>query len=180
MSMNFEELDTITRQHMLDEFEAEQAGGKPYYSKGLSPAGIAAFPNLMRDAIKKGTETSLCTALTVGSYWNPTETYVRNGVARERQVNIGQAAERLAVTEFNTWYVRGPSKRLLVEGVTQCQAYRASAPKWEPGECSQHEGQVFTVEEIYRGHRARYWPSENLLGVSIPFGPGCHHTIRRA
>jgi hypothetical protein len=66
------------------------------------------------------------------------------------------------------------------EGVTQCQAYRAGMPKWEPGECSEHEGQIFLVKAIYSGHRARYWPEPGDESVvAIPFQPGCHHTIRR-
>ena len=133
----------------------------------------------MRDAIKFGNEESLAQRLKRPDFWNPTEAVLRNGVMGEKRVNANQAAERLALTEFNTWYVRGFAKRLMEEGVTRCQAYRGTTPKWEPGDCSAHEGQVFTVQEIYSGHRARYWPRGNPDAVSIPFGPGCHQTIRR-
>jgi len=180
MAMNFEELDATTRGYMLEEFEAEEASGHAYRSRALSAAGLSAFPSLLRAAIRNGDEESLSALLQVPSYWNPTETYVRNGVTRQRQVNIQQASERLALTEFNTWYVRGLAKRLITEGVTQCQAYRGAVPKWEPAECSMHEGQVFQVQDIYFGHRAKYWPEPgNPSANSIPFGPGCHHTIRR-
>lgn len=177
--MLFEELDAITRRLMLREFEAEIAGPNPYFGKGLSPEGHARFPAFMLTAIQNGNEVSLAHDLDHAGLWNPTETYVRNGVTRERQVNVRQAAERLALTEFNTWYVRGLAKRLMDEGVAQCQAYRAAQPKWEPADCSAHEGQIFVVEAIYRSHRARYWPRENPDAISIPFGPGCHHSIRR-
>lgn len=178
MAMHFEELDD-TRQHMLIEFEDEQRG-RPYFGKGLSAAGVTVFPDLMRDAIRIGNEVSLSVALVNVDFWSPTETYVRNGVTRERQVNVAQAAERLAISEFNTWYVRGLARRLLHEKVERCQAYRAGQPKWEPGDCDAHEGQIYVVQDIYNAHRARYWPEPgNLSAVSIPFGPGCHHTIRR-
>lgn len=179
MAMNFEELNQATRDSMLAEYEAELAGPNPYFGRGLSSAGRSAFPELMREAIRGGNEDSFASALNRADYWNPTESYERNGVVRERQVNLRQASERLALTEFNTWYVRGLARRLLNEGVAQYQAYRAADPKWEPAECSAHEGQVFSVDQIYKGHRARYWPVENPSAVSIPFGPGCHHTIRR-
>lgn len=180
MAMNFEELDDKTRSYMLEEFEAEESGSNPYRGKGLSASGRAAFPDLMREAIKGGNEQTLIAALSNPSFWDPTETYVRDGVQRERRVNVRQAAERLGLTEFNTWYVRGLAKRLIDEGVANCQVYRAAIPKWEPAECSQHEGQVLPVKEIYRGHRARYWPEPgDAMAMSIPFGPGCHHTIRR-
>lgn len=177
--MNFEELDPTTRRHMLAEFEAEQSGGNAYFSKGLTQWGRTAFPALMREAIARGHVVSLVTTLVDPEYWHPTENYERDGVFRERRVNVQQAAERLGLSEFNTWYVRGLAKRLLHEGVSHCQAYRAAMPKWEPGECSTHEGKVYAVELIYRGHRARYWPIQNTSAIAIPFGPGCHHTIRR-
>jgi len=178
--MIFEELDEKTRAFMLTEFEAEEASGYPYRGKVLSAAGRAAFAALMRAAITKGDEGTLAASLSQVAFWNLTEEYVRNGVIRERAVNIAQAAERLALTEFNTWYVRGFAKRLLTEGEQHCQAYRGAAPKWEPADCSAHEGQVFPTKEIYDGHRAKYWPEPgNPNATSIPFGPGCHHTIRR-
>lgn len=181
MAMNFEELEDVTRRYMLAEFEAEELGGKPYRGKVLSAIGCVEFPDLMRRTIRTGNEQTLITSLLVPSYWNPTESYVRQGVMRERHVNVQQTAERLGLTEFNTWYVRGLTKRFIEEGITLCQVYRAGIPRWEESaECKAHEGQVVSVEEIYRGHRARYWPEPgNTSTLSIPIGPNCHHTIKR-
>jgi hypothetical protein len=172
--MNFEELDDTTRHYMLSEFEAEEAAANPYRSKTLSLTGRQAFPRLLSDAIQNGNEESLIVALSEPSHWKPTD-------ARGARINIRQAAERLGLTEFNTWYVRGLSKRLIEEGVTHCEVYRAGYPSGGPNsECVQHEGQVYLVEDIYRGHRARYWPEPgNRNALSIPIGPSCHHTIRR-
>lgn len=181
MPMQFEELDEVTRRHMLAEFEREHGGANPYRGRGLSQTGLEAFPGFMRAAITQGDEHTLVASMSRAEYWRPTETYVLKGVTRERQVNVAQATERLCLTEFNTWYVRGFCARLLEEGVTHCQAYRAAIPKWEPGECAAHEGQVYLVQVIYDGHRRRYWPEPgDATAVSIPFGPGCHHTIRRS
>ncbi|WP_419860318.1 hypothetical protein [Candidatus Palauibacter sp.] len=179
MSMDFEELDGTTRQYMMQEFECEITGDNPYYSKALSSRGREVFPELMKQAIEEGTEQTLETALDRPEFWNPTESYVRKGIPRERRVNVRQAAQRLALTEFNTWYVRGLAKRLMDEGVTHCQVYRAADPKWQPSECSEHEDKIFSVSRVYDGHRAKYWRTANSDAVSIPFGPGCHHTIRR-
>ena len=179
MAMNFEELDDTTRQYMSQEFEVEIASRNPYFGKNLSAEGRSVFPELMRKAIATGNEETLGAALNRADLWNEMETYVRNGVARDRRINVRQASERLALTEFNTWYVRGLARRLIDEEVTHCQAYRAAQPKWEPADCTAHENQIFAVQEIYEGHRARYWPVVNSTAVSIPFGPGCHHTIRR-
>ena len=179
MAMNFEELDEITRRFMLQEFEAELAGPSPYISKKLSPEGRTVFAQLMREAIGTGNEVWLGASLNGAELWNAREPYERNGIVRQRRINVRQAAERLALPEFNTWYVRGLARRLIEEGVSHCQAYRAAQPKWEPGDCAAHEQEIFAAQQIYEGHRARYWPCQNLAVTSIPFGPGCHHTIRR-
>ena len=180
MAMHYEELDQITREYMLSEFNIENNSSAPYRSKSLSKDGLELFPELMRRAIQEENEVALFGFLNNFDYWEPYEEYIRDGVVRTRRLNISQAAQRLALTEFSTWYVRGLAKRLLVEGVRNCQIYRGEFPKWEPGECTRHEGLVVSVEIVYEGHRARYWPEPgNLNAFSIPFGPGCHHIIRR-
>jgi hypothetical protein len=180
MTMNYEELDETTRESMLREFEAEEAGGRPYRSKDLSAAGRAAFTGHMRDAIRQGTEVTLGPALSQPHYWNPTGRRTVKGVDRTYTINPGFAAERLALTEFSTWYVHGFAARLLAEGVTRCEIYRGAEPKGEPAECSQHEGQIVAVQLVYDGHRARYWPEPgDPTAFSIPAHPNCHHLIRR-
>jgi hypothetical protein len=182
MAMNFEELTVATRDWMLARFEHELASPDPYASRGLSPAGLAAFPGLMGEAIRDsgGNEVSLASKLNRDELWNPTELYVRAGVQHARSVNVREASERLALTEFNTWYVAGLAHRLVDEGQTECEVYRAAEPKFEHASCSSHEGQRYSLTEIIDGHRAGYWPEPgDPTKLSIPAGPGCHHTIRR-
>ena len=126
-------------------------------------------------------EEILAISLAKQNYWKRSETVVpKVRRAYTRPIDPSVAAERLAITEFNTWYVRGFAKRLIDEGVTQCQVYRAGIPKHAPAECSKHEDQIYSVKEVYDGHRARYWPEPgNPNAFSIPAGPNCHHTIRR-
>lgn len=180
--MIFNELDEATRERMLRRFEAEESSGNPYRSEVLSQLGLADWPDIMRQAITdpEGSEVTLAHALNRPDYWQASETYVRNGIARQRGVNLTQASERLAITEFNTWYVAGLAARLQEEGVADCRVYRAGVPKWQPAECSVHEGQTYDVAQIIAGHRIGYWPPPGVVGqLSIPAGPGCHHTIER-
>jgi hypothetical protein len=180
--MIFTELDPTTREWMLRRFEAEESGGNPYRSGVLSPLGLAHWPDVMRQAITDpdGSEVTLAVALSRADYWQAIEKYVRNGMIHQRRVNPAQASERLAITEFNTWYVAGLAARLQGEDVTHCRVYRAGIPKWQPAECSVHEGQAYAVAEIIAGHRIGYWPPPGVPGrLSIPAGPGCHHTIER-
>lgn len=178
--MNFEELDNKTRENMLIEFDKEINSGNPYLSKNLSEIGKSKFPGLMRDAIKKGTEITLYESLLKPEYWVSEESYTRNGITKRRKVNYLQSASRLAITEFSTWYVAGLAKKLLDEGEENCEVYQGQKPKWEPGDCANHEGKIVSVKEIYDNHRLRYWPEPgDDTKFSIPFGPGCHHIIKR-
>ncbi len=171
--MNFEDLDQTTRDFMLREFDREQQSGNPYQSTVLSQQGLLAFSAAMRDAVAHHNEVWLMQQMSVDAYWEQNQ---GGGAA----VNPAQAAERLSLTEFNTWYTTGFAARLLSEGETQCQAYRASPPHISISpSCTQHEGQIFPVQDVYDGHRAKYWPTVNRNAFSIPFGPSCHHTIRR-
>jgi hypothetical protein len=175
--MNFEELDRTTRDYMLAEFDAEENGGHPYRSNKLSSVGTTMFPGLMRVAIESGNEQTLIDSLRDPNFWlarYPTS----NGF---RRVNFIADTEQLGLTEFNTWYVRGFAARLLAEGETECQVYRAMLPRGSANpECSNHEGRIYPVQLIYSNHRRRYWSDPiDRQAFCIPIGPSCHHTIRR-
>ena len=180
MALLLDELDDTTREHMLREFEMEMSSENPFKPATLSLKGRAAWPNLMRDAIRDGHDGTLHAALLNDpALFNSHESYVRNGVAHQRAINHEQASERLATSEFNTWYVRGLSARLLAEGVETVEVYRAATPRWEPGGCAAHEGMIASVQAVYDGHRSAYWPVSNPDAFAIPFQAGCHHSIRR-
>lgn len=181
MSMNFRELDAVTRDWMDRRLAVEELSGAPYRSASLSETGLRSWPSLIREAITNpsGTETTLAASLSLPDFWNETRPDPRSKSGRAK-INVRQASELLALSEFNTWYVAGLAHRLLDEGSAQCVVYRASEPKWSQAGCSQHEGQVLEISDIIDGHRAGYWPlpgNPNVL--SIPAGPGCHHTIAR-
>ncbi|HKU48929.1 MAG TPA: hypothetical protein VJP79_03170 [Nitrososphaera sp.] len=178
--MNFEELDNITRDWMLKEFQNEETSGKPYRSKNMTSGGKSAFSKTMENAIRNGNEVTLARELANPTFWESSYTAVRNGKPYRVSINPIDAARKLALTEFNTWYVRGLARRLTEEGVEYCEVYRAEAA-WQPRpECEDHDGKRFKVSEIYNGHRARYWPTENPAALSVPVGVNCHHTIRRS
>ncbi len=175
----FQELDETTRKWMVVEWEAEWSSPTPFVSARLSARGRAAFPTLMREALRAGNVATLTEGLSASALWVPEERYERGGVTRSRTVNPQKAAEFLARTEFLTWYVRGVARRLIEEGEEWCVVYRV-APAWKPrDECLTHEGQRYPVRDVYNGHRARYHPYVNPTAFSIPVGTNCHHAIGR-
>jgi hypothetical protein len=180
MPMSYEELDDKTRSLMLKGFEAEEAGGNPYRSIGLNDKGRAAFPDLMRDAIKTGTELTLTDSLNDAGLWKPTEIDIKNNVPIEVPRHVLQSALRLGLGEFSVWYVHGLARRLLDEGETQCQIYNAQPQESDNRECSKFEGAIVGAKVIYDNLRIRYWPQPgDKDALQVPFGVWCHHVIRR-
>lgn len=177
--MNFEELDPTTRKWILDEFNAEQSQTPHFEPTELNPIGLAAFPDLMRQAIQHDNIASLAASLSNSSYWKPTRTYYRKGKPITQNIDPTTSAQRLAHSEFTTWYTRGMARKLKEEGITQCQVYRADSAVQPNCECTSLEGNTVSVDEIYNGHRAKYFPTPNQGAFSIPSSPFCHHTIRR-
>lgn len=172
----FEELDEINRGWMLSEFRDEQSGDNPYRSPRLAEEGLAAWVPEMEMAIRDGNEVSLAEALHQPRFWRRSENY-----ARGTRTVPWDAYYSLAITEFNTWYVRGLAQRLIEERVPYCEVYRAAPAAVARAECGHLEDEVFLVRHVYEGHRARYWPPPgDPAAFSIPTGVNCHHTIRRS
>lgn len=178
--MDFTELDEATRAMMLLEFLAEQESGVPgpYRPANLTALGLEEFPRVMELAIRSGNEVSLTQDLARPEFWIPEETDYRGVV---RKFTPEYRGRRAGQTEFNTWYVRGLSRRLLDEGETGCEIYSTVLVPRVCGECSLHEGQRAELRAIHGGHRARYhFPPADRSALSVPFHPFCHHSIRRA
>lgn len=174
--MYYPELDETTRHWMLNEFEKEETSGNPYLSAWLSDQGRAAFPIEMKKAIISGNEATLSQALNQSQYWLA---YRITRTGRRTSLPTGTPAT-VAMNEFNVWYTRGFSRRLIEEGVDTCKIYRAEQANVPRCECSKLEGKKVSVKEVYDGHRARYHPEPgDSLAFSIPSGPNCHHSIRR-
>ena len=158
----FEELNDKTRSYMLSEFEKEEQSGDPYRSKRLSLECLIEFPDLMRKAITTGDECSLTAGLLFNSYWLE---------------HIPGQVGMLAITEFNTWYVRGLTKLLMDEGILDCQVYNACP---ELSCAHYYEDHVFTVTDVYTGHRRCYHgPNRSHIALSIPEHPNCGYSVRR-
>lgn len=177
--MKFEELDAKTRQYMLEEFQKEEKSGNPYRSESMNGDGLKNVAQIVENAITNGNETTLASALSKPTYWKSSTTVHRGDTVYQRKIDPKTAANIFALTEFNTWYVRGLAKKLMDEKIEKCEVYRAQSADQPRCECSKYESQPIDVKKIYDGHRVKYHPTKNSLAFSIPSGPNCHHTIRR-
>jgi hypothetical protein len=173
--MRYEDLDPETRRWMLIELKEEEDRA-PYRSPSLSPVGRERFRAIMEEAIANGSESSLAAALESKEMWAEFEPSPFGGV---RRTEPARAAKALARTEFNTWYVRGLCRRLMEEGETLVQIYRAEASDAPGDECDAYENMFLEIRHLYYGHRIKYWPTRNDRAFSLPCGPQCRHSVRR-
>ena len=61
--------------------------------------------------------------LSKDSFWKSSiDRRTKSGRTTSVRVSPQNAANRLALTEFNTWYIHGFARRLMEEGEEKCQA----------------------------------------------------------
>ncbi len=173
--MRYEELDQTTRRWMLEEHRAEEES-LPYRSPNLSEVGKERFRTIMETALAHGNEDTLTQALSGEDMWTEYEPSPLGGI---RRTEPARAARTLARMEFNTWYVRGFCRRLMEEGETLVQIYRAEAADAPGDVCDAYMNMFLEIRFLYNGHRIKYWPSRNEKAFSVPCGPQCRHSVRR-
>lgn len=171
----FAELDQTTRRYMLAELESEVAAGTLYLSNRLTPEGKAAYPSLLRTAIRSGNDTSLTQALRQPAFWNTHEVRVRQGTSFTAKMP-NNAPEILAEGEFNVFYMRGFCRRLLAEGEAQVEVYRAKAVSQPRAGERINPGDRLACQDVLDDLQSR---EEGASKLGIPRGPASGLSLRR-
>ena len=125
MSLYYVNLDERTRQLMLEEVEYDIEHNQLHISPLLSGQGQQDYANLLREAIRSGSD----------------ETLAENLSARRRITRVlprrkpkggfsiaaapANAAEMLAESEFNRFYIRALARRAIEDGIADLVVYRA-------------------------------------------------------
>jgi hypothetical protein len=125
MPLYYPNLDERTRRLMLDEMEYDVTRNQLHISPFLSGQGQHDYPNLLREAIQQGTDASLAQAL---------QTHRRITRALPRRNRQGgymiaaapvNAAEVLAESEFNRFYMRALARRAIEDAIPELIVHRA-------------------------------------------------------
>jgi hypothetical protein len=127
MGLDFQDLDTRTRELMLSELDRDLANGTLYLSPRLSERGVTDYESLLREAFQTGDDASLAQSLRSSDRISATETRrkPKGGVTTARVPHT--AAETLAEGEFNRFYIRALCLRATEEGSGKLEIYRARA-----------------------------------------------------
>lgn len=192
---HFEELDEATREHMLDEVERDIADGKLYMSKNFSASAKGAYPDLLRKAVREGTEQSLTQALRYAGFWSFIKG--RSGFGSPRPLRpmrplksgpsgfgsagstldeINNAAATFAEGEFNVYYMRGLCLKLIAEGQGQAEVYRAKAVDEPRAGGKVHAGQIVSCADHLEALRAR---KGGVSTLGLPRGVNSGLSLRR-
>lgn len=99
----FDELSQSTRVYMLQELDLDEAASGPYMSSRFTSEGREQYAALLRSALTDGSPETLYEALNERGILEVSET-LASGLIKKVPSN---AAQLLADSEFNRYYVRG-------------------------------------------------------------------------
>ena len=173
MGLHYENIDETTRRYM---FQESQLGGH-YISPRLIDEGKANWQLLLEDAINHHNDDWLAHELLGRSLMRSHETYTRQGVTREREVNREHAAQQLAEGEFNRYYLRGLCLRAKAQGKDSLTVYRGKQVSKPRPESESKIGTSISVDMLLKTLRANDFVTiEDAIGV--PGGPNSGLTAK--
>ena len=176
MSLFYENLDERTRQLMLEEVEYDIAHNQLHISPFLSGQGQWDYPHLLRKAIQKGNDETL------GQELQARRRIVRALPRRKPRggyviaATVENAAEVLAESEFNRYYIRGLARRALQDGISELVVYRAKPVRNPRPESEARVDMSLPPKELLQDLRAH--PGDELPVLGVPSGPNSGLTVR--
>jgi hypothetical protein len=176
MALYFENLDDRTRQLMLKEVEYDIANNQLHISPFLSGQGQRDYTNLLREAIQTGNDETL--AQNLREHRRILRTLPRRNPKGGYSISATpeNAAQVLAESEFNRYYIRALARRAMEDGISELVIYRAK-PVTNPR--PESESRVETsippadLLEDLRTH-----PGDEPPALGVPSGPNSGLSVR--
>lgn len=176
MTLYLENLDDRTRILMLEEMEYDIAHNQLYISPYLSGQGQRDYPELLRTAITSGTDERLAQDLRAMRRIERSYQKHRPGGSGYTIATVpDNAAEVVAESQFNRYYIRGLARRALADGIRELVVYRAkpaARPRPESEALVETAVDAAALLEDLRAH-----PGERPE-MGIPGGAGSGISVR--
>lgn len=161
---------------MLEEIDMDIASDKIYRSSYLTQSDQGRWPDLVRAAAETGNDDTLATSAR-GSFNTTTQRRKPKGYGYVTAKVPYNAAEVLAESEFNRYFVRGLSRRAIDSNIPRLEVYRAKAVAQPRPESERKIGFLADPEVLLTDvRRAQEFGVDTALG--IPPGPGSGITVR--
>jgi DNA repair photolyase len=177
MGLFYENLDDRTRQLMLDEMEYDLAHNQLHISPFLSGQGQHDYANLLREAIQNGTDESLAEHLR--AHRRILRTLPRR-LPKSGGYSIAatpeNAAEVLAESEFNRYYIRALARRAIEDGIQELVVYRAKPARNPRPESEARVETALSPQELLDDLRSH--PGDEAPKLGVPSGPNSGLSVR--
>ena len=176
MALYLENLDDRTRQFMLDEMEYDIAHNQLHISPFLSGQGQRDYANLLREALQRGNDETLAKSLREHRRIlrtlprrNPSGGYSFAATAEN-------AAQVLAESEFNRYYIRALARRALEDGIQELVVYRAKPVQNPRPESEARIETALAPQDLLEDLRSH--PGDERPSLGVPSGPNSGLSVR--
>ena len=176
MALYFENLDDRTRHLMLDEVEYDIAHNQLHISPFLSGQGQRDYVNLLREAAQSGNDETLAQKLC--EHRRILRTLPRRNPKGGYSISATpeNAAQVLAESEFNRYYIRALARRAMEDGISELVVYRAKPVSNPRPESEARVEMTLPPADLLDDLRAHPGDEPPVLGV--PSGPNSGLSVR--
>ncbi len=177
MTLYYQNLDERTRQLMLDEMQFDLDHHQLHISPLLSGQGQMDYTDLLREAIQNGSDETL--AKNLREHRRIVRTLPRRRPKGEGYLIAAtpeNAAEVLAESEFNRYYIRALARRAIEDGIGELVVYRAKPVRKPRPESEALVESTLPAEDLLTDLRSHTGDEVPALGV--PSGPNSGLSVR--
>ncbi len=176
MALYFENLDERTRQLMLAEVDYDISHNQLHISPFLSGQGQRDYVNLLREAIQHGNDETLAQQLR--DHRRILRTLPRRNPKGGYSIATTpeNAAQVLAESEFNRYYIRALARRAIEDGIPELVIYRAKPVSNPRPESEARIETSLSPEELLEDLRAH--PGDEPPALGVPAGPNSGLSVR--
>jgi hypothetical protein len=176
MGLYYSNLDERTRKLMLEEVEYDVTRNQLHISPFLSGQGEHDYLNLLREAIENGSDESLAENLRAHrriSRTVPRRKPKGGFTIASAPVN---AAEILAESEFNRFYIRALARRAIEDGIDELVVYRAKPVQNPRPESEARVETTLSPQDLLNDLRSH--PGDEPPRLGVPSGPNSGLSVR--
>lgn len=176
MALYLENLDERTRQLMLAEMEYDITHNQLHISPFLSGQGQRDYASILREAIQSGNDETLAEALR--QHRRILRTLPRRNPKGGYSISATpeNAAQVLAESEFNRYYIRALARRAIEDGILELVIYRAKPVSNPRPESEARVETTLSPTELLDDLRTH--PGDEPPALGVPSGPNSGLSVR--
>jgi hypothetical protein len=176
MALYLENLDDRTRQLMVDEMQYDVRNNQLHISPFLSGQGQRDYSNLLREALQSGNDETLAERLR--EHRRILRTLPRRNPKGGYSISATpeNAAQVLAESEFNRYYIRALARRAIEDGIPELVIYRAKPVSNPRPESEARIETTLSPQELLDDLRSH--PGDEPPTLGVPSGPNSGLSVR--